>query len=173
MPTAVPEKTIRAGSFTSLAAADRAVQNLLDEGFTPEEITVICSDETRERHFREFQHQEPAGQHTGGAVVAGTSLGAALGGLAAIAIGAGTGNVPLIIAGATGISAGSAMGGFLGAMLTRGSEKEPANYYDQAMRNGDILVAVEVHGDEAPRRLASAARLIAEAGAHPLPLPEG
>jgi hypothetical protein len=41
------------------------------------------------------------------------------------------------------ISGGSALGGFLGTMLTRGDEKEVSNYYDQAVRLGKILVAVD------------------------------
>ena len=57
--------------------------------------------------------------------------------------------------------------------MTRGGEKELSNYYDQEIRKGKILVAAEVHGPDAPARLALAARIIAAAGADPVPLPEG
>lgn len=164
---------VRAGAFASLAAADRAVSDLLAAGFTKEQITVICSDEAREAHFRQFEHQEPAGAHAGTGAAAGATIGAALGGLTAIAVGAGTGNIPLVIAGATGIGAGSAMGGFLGAMTTRWTEKEASNYYDQAVREGQILVSVEITGPNAQTRLQDAARIIAAAGATPVPLPKG
>jgi hypothetical protein len=58
-------------------------------------------------------------------------------------------------------------------MLTRGGEKELSNYYDQAVRQGRILVAVDVHGPQAEIRRAQAARLLADQGASPVPLPEG
>jgi len=167
------EASVRAGIFSSLTAADAAVQRLLAAGFTTQEITVVCSDEAREKHFRQFEHQDPAGAKAPSTVIAGTTLGAALGGLAGIAVGAATGGVPLLLAGAAGISGGSAMGGFLGAMLTRGGEKELANFYDQAVRSGTILVGVEIHGPQAEKRLDLAAKIIAESGSEPVPLPEG
>lgn len=166
-------ESVRAGVFSSLAAADRAVAGLLADGFSIDEITVVCSDTSRERHFRDFEHQEPAGEHAAEGVTAGASMGALAGSLTAIAVGAASGAVPLVIAGAAGLAAGSTMGGFVGAMLTRGGEKELSNFYEQALRDGQILVAVEKHGPDAEARLARAAEIIAEAEAKPISLPEG
>lgn len=168
-----PRKSVRAGVFSSLPAADAAVQRLLAGGFKVEQISVICSDDTKERHFREFEHQDPAGTHAATGTATGVSVGALAGGLAAIAVGAVTGAVPLILAGAAGVAGGSAMGGFLGPMLTRGDEKEAANFYDQAVRAGDVLVAVEEHGPGAEQKLAKAAAILKQAGTRPVPLPEG
>ncbi|MBI3862336.1 MAG: hypothetical protein HY290_10620 [Planctomycetia bacterium] len=170
---AVPQQRVTAGVFSDLATADRAVSGLLQTGFTPAQITVICSDEAREQHFRKFEHQEPAGAHAGMGSAAGAGIGAAIGGLAAIAVGAASGAVPLVIAGAAGIAAGSGAGAFVGAMTTRGDEKEVSNFYDQAVREGQILVSVEDHGPGHEARLARAAKVIADAGAKPIPLPEG
>ena len=167
------QQAVRAGVFSSLPAAVSVVSNLLEAGFTKEQITVVCSDQAKERHFREFEHQQPAGSETSSAVVAGSGVGAAIGGLTAVAFGAATGNVPLVIAGATGLFGGGTIGGFVGAMMTRGVEKELANYYDQAVVNGKILVAVEMTEPEAQPRLAQAAQIIADAGADPVKLPEG
>lgn len=167
------EKPVRAGVFATLSAADDAVARLLEAGFTQEEITVICSNEAKESHFRKFEHQDPAGAHAPRTVPVGTSVGAAVGGLTAIAIGAATGTVPLVVAGGAGLAAGAGLGTFLGAMLTRGEEKELADYYDQAVRSGKIVVAVEIHGLHDLRRLAQAAQIIADAGAEPVALREG
>jgi hypothetical protein len=164
---------VRAGAFAELKAADAAVTGLLSAGFAKEQITVICSDEAKERHFREFEQQEQAGEHAGGAAIAGTTVGAVVGGLAAIAVAGMTAGVPLIIAGAAGLAGGSAMGGFLGTMLTRGEEKEVSNYYDQAVRLGKILVSVEDEGPQAATHLAEAERILTAAGADPVALPEG
>jgi hypothetical protein len=58
-------------------------------------------------------------------------------------------------------------------MMTRGVEKELANFYQQAVVQGQILVAAEDHGPNHVDRLAEAARILSGDGAKPLPLPEG
>ena len=75
-------RSVRAGVFSTVTATEEAVSRLLAAGFTPPQITVICSDETKERHFREFEHQEQAGSNTPAAVATGGAIGATLGGLA-------------------------------------------------------------------------------------------
>jgi hypothetical protein len=58
-------------------------------------------------------------------------------------------------------------------MMTRGVEKELANYYQQAVVQGRILVAAEVEDATNESRLAKAAQILAEAGSEPLPMREG
>jgi hypothetical protein len=70
-------------------------------------------------------------------------------------------------------AAGGVAGGFVGAMMTRGFEKELANFYQQAVLEGRILVAAEDKSPYAQESLARATRVLAEAGAQPLPLDEG
>lgn len=165
-------RPVRAAVFSSSEAAERAVHELQAAGFSEREITVVCSDETRERSLRRFEHQKPAGANTPVAAATGGAIGATLFGLTAIAASA-TGGIPLAIAGGWALLTGGVAGGFLGAMLTRGFEKEAADFYDQAVAGGKILVAVEVHGPAAERRIAQAWRILEQAGAEPLPLPEG
>jgi hypothetical protein len=164
---------VRAAVFTTPAAAQAAVKGLLAARFTQKEITVVCSDETKERYFRAFEHQKQAGANTPAAAAIGGAIGATLFGLSAIAAGAATGGVPLAIAGGWALMTGGLAGGFVGAMLTRGFEKEAANYYDQAVAGGKILVAVEALGDDAQRRLQTAWQILDQAGAEPVQLPEG
>lgn len=166
------ERPVRAGLFATLQGADTAVRELLNAGFTKEEITVVCSDQHKERHFREFEHQDPAGTYTPKAALAGGAIGAVLGGLAAVAGFAGTGGAALLVAGGISFWTGGVFGGLVGAMMSRGVEKELANYYDQSVQRGMILVAVEdKSADHA--RLASAERVLKIAGAEPVALPEG
>jgi hypothetical protein len=165
--------TVRAGVFGTMTAAEQAVSRLLTAGFTKEQITVVCSDEVKERHFREFEHQEPAGANAQPAAVTGGAIGATLGGVAAGAVGVATGGLPLLVAAGIGLMAGAVWGGFLGAMMTRGIEKEAANFYDQSVAAGKLLVTVEQCDPSAPASLAEAERILADCGAEPLPLPEG
>jgi hypothetical protein len=170
--TTSTDRPVRVGVFSTIAQADRAVENLLAAGFTAREISVICSDPAKEAHFREFEKQEPAGANTLPAAATGGAIGAALGGLTALTGIVATGGIGLLGAGAIAAGAGGVFGGLIGAMSTRGLEKEPSDFYDQSVQSGKILVAVEVEGED-QSRLAAATRMLAEAGAEPLPLPEG
>jgi hypothetical protein len=167
---------LRVGVFGSVAGADRAVEKLLAAGFTTEDISVVCSDDAIERHFGAFHKQEPAGTFTPATAVGGGVIGATLGGLAAVAGGIATGGIGLLATAGIAAWAGGVAGGLVGAMMSRGVEKELADYYQQAVIDGDILVAVEADEDssDTPRRdLACASQIFAEAGAKPLPLREG
>lgn len=167
------ETPYRAGVYRRVRDAERAVERLLAEGFSKDQITVICSDEAKERHFKEFEHQEPAGTNTPAAAATGGAIGATLGGLTALAAGAATGGVALVVAGGAAAWTGGVLGGFLGAMMARGTEKEPADFYQQAVKEGHLLVAVEAHGDDSEWMLARAEKVFAETGSEPLPLTEG
>jgi hypothetical protein len=167
-----PDTPLRVGVFSEVADADRAVKRLLEAGFTKEQITVICSDETRQRHFRQFEHQEPAGQHTPAAAAAGSAIGALVAGATAVVGTLATGGAALIFTGPLAAWAGGVVGGLVGAMMTRGVEHELADYYDQAVAEGKILVAVDEHGPAAEGHLSRAEQILAESGALPLALRE-
>lgn len=171
MPTL--DRPIRVGVFSTLAQADRAVHELLSAGFTKEQISVLCSDKYTEEHFHEFEHQEPAGTYLPAAATAGTAIGAVLGGLSAIVGFVTTGGIGLLAGGAVGLWGGGIVGGLVGSMLTRGFEKELANYYDQEVTRGKILVAAEDTGAGAAQKLTQAERILHEAGAEPVALREG
>jgi hypothetical protein len=164
---------LEVGVFSSVEGARQAVHALLDTGFGIEQITVVCSDETKERYFHEFDHQQPAGTHTPRAAIAGGTIGAVLGGLTVVGSALATGSLALWAAGPITAWAGGVAGGLIGAMMTRGVEKELANFYQQAVVNGQILVAAEDHGPNGQRHLGEAAQMLADAGAQPLPMAEG
>lgn len=167
------DRSYEVGVFATVGEAERAVHGLLEAGFTTEEITVLCSDDEKEKYFRAFEHQEPAGALTPQAVLAGGAIGALLGGIPVIGAAVATGSVVLWVAGPAIASALGVTGGLVGAMSTRGLEKEIANYYQQAVLEGFILVAVQALGPQSPQRLRQAAGILANSGATPIELPEG
>ncbi|HVT27946.1 MAG TPA: hypothetical protein VHE81_08025 [Lacipirellulaceae bacterium] len=168
-----PGSSLEVGIFGSIDDARKAVHGLLAAGFTKDHITVLCSDEAKERNFREFEHQDPAGTHTPTAAIAGGTIGAIVGGLTVVASAIATGSLALWAAGPITAWAGGVTGGLVGAMMTRGIEKELADFYQQAVLDGQILVAAEDHGPNHSQRLAEAARILAESGAaRPMSLPE-
>jgi hypothetical protein len=166
-------RPVRVGVYDTIEETEQAVSELLRAGFTKDEITVICSDPTKERYFQEFEHQDRAGEHTPEAATAGGIIGATLGGLTALVGIVATGGIGLVAAGAVGAWAGGVVGGLVGAMITRGFEKEAANFYDQAVVQGRILVAAECHGPRQDELLGKASRILSRAGAEPLPMREG
>jgi hypothetical protein len=164
-------RTIRAGVFEREEDAERAVRAILQAGFTSQQITVVSSDKRVERHFERFHHQDRAGEHTPEAAMTGGLLGAALGGLTAIGLVA-TGGTALIAAGGFAVFGGVA-GSLIGALLTRGMEKELANYYDQAVIQGNILVAAERPEGASGPTLEEAAAILEAHGANAVALPSG
>ena len=164
-------RPFRAAVFDTVAQAENVVARLRDSGFTKDQITVICSDEAKERHFQEYEHQDAAGHHTETGVTAGSAIGATLGGFAALVGVTASGGIGLVAAG--GLLALGITGPFVGAMMTRGLEKEVADYYDQAVVSGKILVAVEDQTERRADALRIAERVFAEAGAEPVALTEG
>jgi hypothetical protein len=169
-PAEKKERPVRIGVFSDINNAEDAVRALLAAGFTQSQITVVCSDKTVQHHFERFHHRDPAGTHTAATAMVGGGIGALLGGVTAAAIGAATGGVALLAAGGLALGAGGVVGTLIGALMSRGVEEGIADYYDQAVQAGKILVAVEAHGDNAVRSLADAERIFADNGVEPLPL---
>jgi len=167
------DKPCRAGVFSTVPRAEETVRALLAEGFSTEQITVVCSDEVKERHFREYEHTEPAGTNTPAAAAVGSAVGAVVMGATTATLGSLISMDAAAAMGGAGLWTGTIFGGFVGAMLSRGTENELANFYDQALQSGKILVAAESHDADAEAKLARAAAVLAEKGAEPLPLTEG
>lgn len=169
----VADKPVRVGVYDTIPEAEQALHRLLEAGFSKKQLAVVCSDKYKEAIFRnEVPIAEQAGSYTPEAIVAGGLIGATLGGLALVATTLATGGAG-IIAGYALLGGGAFAGSFTGAMMTRGFEKEIADFYDQAIQRGKILVAVEIHGSDSAERLAQAEHILADAGANPLPLEEG
>ena len=164
------DKPFRAGTFDTVAQAERAVRSLLAVGYTKEQLAVLCSDKSKEEFFANLPTPELPGPHTGASIVAGGAIGATLGGLALAATALGTGGVGLLAAGTVLVGGGALAGTFTGAMVGGG---ELADYYDQAVQSGKILVAVEIGGEKQSPRLAEAERILAAAGTDPVALTAG
>ena len=171
---ATSTRPIRAGVFATMAAADRAVESLLGAGFPKDAISVVCSADA-ELDVEGVRRVDEAGAHTKEAAAAGGSVGAVLGGLVTAGGAVASGGTGLLLVGPLlgGFLAGGVAGGFVGAMSTRGLEPEIADYYDQSIRDGKVLVAVDLASEEDEPSARTAERVLREAGADPVGLPEG
>ena len=168
------ELPVRIAVFDRLSKADAVVQRLVAAGFSKEHITVVYPHSHSEQ-VEGVHVGEPAGAHAPKAAAEGGAIGALLGGAVALVSAAATGGVSVLAIGSLvlGTGGGAVAGGLIGAMMSRGFDNEIANFYDQALQRGQILVSVEEEGPDAHERLALAAEIFAAAGAEPMSLPEG
>jgi len=165
------EKGVHVGVFQDIPSADGAVRRLVDEGIPKNRITVVCPTCSAEK-YHEFKQQDRSGAHAASGAAKGGAIGAVLGGLTAAAGVAASGGAALLVAGPllAGSGGGALFGGFVGAMLTRGMEREVADFYDQALEKGQVLVAVERGREVDDDLLARADRIFLAAGAEQVTL---
>jgi uncharacterized membrane protein len=142
------------GVFKSRSHAESAVHRLRDEGFD-REISVLAKDENPggggERGGRggDLRMQNDS-------VANGATTGGVIGGLAGLAVGAGAlvipGLGPLIAAGPiAGLLSGAATGGVGGALVDWGIPEAEGRRYEEDIRQGKIIVAVECSENKADK----------------------
>ena len=152
------------GIFTDSQAAERAVQELIENHFNPEEISIVVTD-------REGAHEEPVEHDTGVAegAVTGVALGGLVGALGATLVATGVVVAPGLVVFATGpllaalkgAVAGAAVGLEVGALAGLGFWKDEAHIHSEALEKGGIVVAVPAEHEHAEH----ARKVFTEAGA--------
>ena len=135
----------------------------------PDVISVVCSEEHANEHFGVTVRQtglETVGHAMDSAGVAGLGLGA-VAVLTSLVI---PGGAALYVLGAF---SGLAIAGTLTSLFTtRGMDRETTDFFEQSLQKGDLLVAVEIHGDDAAQWLARAEEVFRATGAKPQSLAE-
>lgn len=152
--------------FTSETMARKAVDDLIEAGFDRSRISVVLSEDTRRKAFPVRRDE---GNRMAAATAAGGALGAIIGGIAALA----SLGIPggIVVAGPVaaffgGAGVGAFSGGVIGALAAAGVPEEEARRYEERIRHGDILVAVQTFD---ATRADLAARTLESAGAHAPP----
>ena len=139
------------GIFDQQSEAERAVRDLMDNGFRREDISLIAGHTSG----------EPVESTTTSSVgmsstAAGAGTGAVVGGLGGLLVGLGVlaipGVGPVVAAGplaATllGAGVGAAAGGLIGSLMDVGVPEEEAGYYAEGIRRGSTLVAVNTEDE--------------------------
>jgi hypothetical protein len=137
--------------FDNLNDAQKAMQELVNNGFRSDEISLVSGDE----NGRPANASEVTGG-TASAAAGGAGAGAILGGLAGLLIGLGTlavpGVGPVLAAGPlaaalAGAGIGAVTGGLIGALVDSGVPEEEARYYAEGVRRGGILISIRTPDD--------------------------
>jgi hypothetical protein len=145
------------GIYHSPNATERAVDHLLNAGFSNSDISVLLPDDESTRAWaHEKGTKAPEGATTG--VTAGGVIGGTLGLLAGIGALAIPGVGPLIAAGPimaalAGLGVGGAFGGIVGALVGLGIPEYEAKRLAGRVRDGGILLSVHC---DTPEEIAAA-----------------
>lgn len=150
---------IMTGMFRSREDAESAYQALRDRGYTNEEINVMMSDKTRDDWYSDSDVAEDtelgskALEGTGVGSAVGGTLGAIIGGIAAIGTSVLIPGLGLVVAGPlaaalAGAGAGGLTGGLVGALIGSGIPEDRAVLYEEGVKNGGVVFGVNPRTDE-------------------------
>ena len=155
--------------FRTRDAAEQGFQSLLDLGYSRDDISVLMSEESRNRYYSSGSTDtalgDKAAEGTGVGAAVGGTVGAVLAAIAAIGTNVVLPGLGLIVAGPlaaalVGAGAGGIAGGLLGALVGSGIPEERAREYEAGIREGGIVLSVHARSgaevDDAERALTSA-----------------
>jgi len=141
-------------------AASRAYQGLTTEhGYRSEDVDVLMSDDTRQRHFADVKPGEEFTEGTkmakgfGAGSAIGGGIGAALAALFAVGTAVVIPGLGLVVAGPiaaalAGAGAGGATGGVIGALIGAGIPEDRAAAYEHGLKQGGIVLGTRAKDEE-------------------------
>ena len=145
------------GMFTDRASTENAYNALHERGYSKDDINLIMSDETREKHYSDINDKTELGTKaaetagTGSAI--GGTVGAIIGVIAAIGTSVVIPGLGLIVAGPlaaglAGAGAGGITGGIIGALVGSGIPEDRAKIYESGIKDGHVVLGVNPRNDE-------------------------
>ena len=153
------ESRLVTGLFRDRDSAERAYQSVAARGYGSDDVDLVMSDETRQRHFAsdaqpgqtELGTKAAEGAGIGGAI--GGTLGAIAAAVAAVGTSVALPGLGLVIAGPiaaalAGAGAGAATGGLVGALIGWGIPEERVKQYETGIKEGGILMGVRPRSEE-------------------------
>jgi hypothetical protein len=153
------DNTLVTGIFRNRLAAQAAVDALMAQGYTQNDISLLMTAATRSKEFGiESGNKSAEGAGVGGVV--GGSVGAVIAAIAAIGTTLTLPGLGLVIAGPlaaafAGAGAGGAAGSLVGALVGAGIPEHRAKVYDAGLRQGGILLGVESRSKDETKALES------------------
>lgn len=154
--TSTKQSGVLTGMFRDRESTEKAYQSLRDRGYSEDEINVIMSDETRDKFYKDGPDTElgsKALEGTGAGAAIGGTLGAIIGGIAAIGTNVLLPGLGLVVAGPivaalAGAGAGGATGGLVGALIGWGIPEDRAAMYESGIKEGGTVVGVQPRSTE-------------------------
>jgi uncharacterized protein YjbJ (UPF0337 family) len=155
--TAAGRSGMLTGMFRDRESAEKAYNSAISRGYTHDDVNVLMSDQTRDSWFggdnndSELGSKAWEGAGTGSAI--GGTLGAIIGGIAAIGTSVALPGIGLIVAGPivaalTGAGAGGLTGGLVGALIGSGIPEDRAREYEEGIKSGGMVMGVNPRNNE-------------------------
>lgn len=151
------EKRILTGMFRDRESTENAYNMLHERGYTKDEIDLIMSDETREKHFSGDVKETEIGTKAAEGAGKGSAIGGTIGAIAGVVAAIGTSLVipglgliiaGPIVAGIAGAGAGGITGGIVGALIGSGIPEERARLYESGIKDGNVVLGVRPRNEE-------------------------
>ena len=139
------------GLFPDRESAESAYGSLTKRGYGQDDVSLVMSDETRDKHFKGDNRETELGNKAlkGAGVGAGIggAVGATLAAIAAIGTTLALPGLGLLVAGPlaaalAGAGAGGATGGLIGLLVGAGIPEERVKDYEEGIKKGGILMGV-------------------------------
>lgn len=138
------------GLFRDRDSTEKAYQSARNRGYTDDDINLMMSDQTRDTWFADDDDSalgSKALEGAGAGSAIGGTLGAIIGGIAAIGTNVLLPGLGLVVAGPllaalAGAGAGGLTGGLVGALIGSGIPEEHAQRYEEGIREGGAVVGV-------------------------------
>jgi len=138
--------------FNDKDSAEKAYDLAIQQGYKPEEINVMMSDESRKKYYASRLVKEEVGSKAlkgmGVGSLVGGAVGGTLGAIAAIGTSIVFPGLGLIVAGPlaagiAGVGAGGVSGGLIGALVGWGIPEDKAKIYESGIISGGIVLGVD------------------------------
>lgn len=151
------ESRVVSGLFNDRDSVERAYSSLRSRGYSEDDVNLLMSDDTRSRYFGEGSPDTELGskalEGAGAGSAIGGTLGAIIGGIAAIGTNVFLPGLGLVVAGPlaaalAGAGAGGLTGGLVGALIGSGIPEEHAAEYESGIKNGGIYMGVNARNDD-------------------------
>ncbi|MDQ3132776.1 MAG: hypothetical protein M3Q99_18660 [Acidobacteriota bacterium] len=144
------------GMFRDRESTEKAYSSLKSRGYNDDDVNLMMSDKTRDSWFADGADTElgsKAMEGAGAGSAIGGTLGAIIGGIAAIGTSVALPGLGLIIAGPiaaalAGAGAGGLTGGLVGALVGSGIPEDRAQIYESGINEGGAVVGVTPRNQE-------------------------
>ena len=138
------------GLFRDRESAESAYNSAKSRGYTDDDVNLMMTDKTRDSWFdgnADTALGSKALEGAGAGSAIGGTLGAVIGGIAAIGTNVLLPGLGLIVAGPivaalAGAGAGGLTGGLVGALIGSGIPEDRAKLYEEGVKNGGVVMGV-------------------------------
>jgi hypothetical protein len=135
--------------FKTQEEAEKAYQDAIDEGYTPKDINVMMSEDSRRRYYDSILVKEGSKASEGLAIggATGATVGGIVGAIAAVGTSLVIPGLGLVVAGPlaaglAGAGAGGITGGLMGSLIGWGIPEDKAKVLESGIKEGGIVLSV-------------------------------